>query len=49
MDPKSLYEKKAHNRFEITKKFLKANVYTMELANEGTFETYATGNFTLQQ
>ncbi|OHB09676.1 MAG: hypothetical protein A3I21_00215 [Candidatus Zambryskibacteria bacterium RIFCSPLOWO2_02_FULL_39_69] len=29
------FEKKSHNRFELTDKFLKANIYNMELANEG--------------
>ena len=31
----SAFEKKSHNRFELTDKFLKANIYNMELANEG--------------
>jgi len=34
----SAFEKKSHNRFELTDKFLKANVYNMELANEKTNE-----------
>src|SRR3990167_6957118 len=29
------FEKKSNNRFELTDKFLKANIYNMELANEG--------------
>ena len=32
------FEKKSHNRFELTDKFLKANINNMELANEGTNE-----------
>jgi len=32
------FEKKSHNRFELTDKFLKANIYNMELANEKTNE-----------
>ncbi len=31
----SAFEKKSHNRFELTEKFLKANIYNIELANEG--------------
>jgi len=31
----SAFEKKSHNRFELTDKFLKANIYNMELVNEG--------------
>jgi len=34
----SAFEQKANNRFELTDKFLKANVYNMELANEKTNE-----------
>ena len=34
----SAFEKKSHNRFELTDKFLKANVNNMELANEKTNE-----------
>ena len=29
------FEKKSHNRFELTEKFLKANITNAELANEG--------------
>ena len=32
------FEKKSHNRFELTDKFLKANISNMELANEKTNE-----------
>ena len=32
------FEKKSHNRFELTEKFLKANITNMELANERTNE-----------
>jgi len=31
----SAFEKKSHNRFELTEKFLKTNITNMELANEG--------------
>ncbi len=31
----SAFEKKSHNRFELTEKFLKASINNMELANEG--------------
>jgi hypothetical protein len=34
----SAFEKKSHNRFELTEKFLKANIYNIELANEKTNE-----------
>ena len=34
----SAFEKKSHNRFELTDKFLKANISNMELANEKTNE-----------
>ena len=34
----SAFEKKSHNRFELTKKFLKANITNIELANERTSE-----------
>ena len=34
----SAFEKKSHNRFELTEKFLKANISNMELANEKTNE-----------
>jgi hypothetical protein len=30
----SAFEKKSHNRFELTDKFLKANIHMVELANE---------------
>jgi hypothetical protein len=32
------FEKKSHNRFELTEKFLKTNITNVELANEGTNE-----------
>ena len=34
----SAFEKKSHNRFELTDKFLKANISNVELANERTNE-----------
>ena len=34
----SAFDKKSHNRFELTDKFLKANISNMELANEKTNE-----------
>ena len=34
-DKLSAFEKKSHNRFELTEKFLKTNITNMELANEG--------------
>ena len=32
------FEKKSHNRFELTENFLKANIHMVELANEKTNE-----------
>ena len=34
----SAFEKKSHNRFELTENFLKANIHMVELANEKTNE-----------
>ena len=34
----SAFEKKSHNRFELTEKFLKANIHMVELANKKTNE-----------
>ena len=36
----SAFEKKSHNRFELTEKFLKANIHMVELANEKTNEDF---------
>ena len=36
----SAFEKKSHNRFELTDKFLKASINNMELANEGIPEEF---------
>src|SRR3989337_1792554 len=36
----SAFEKKSHNRFELTDKFLKASINNMELANEGIPEDF---------
>src|SRR3989338_5407761 len=36
----SAFEQKAHNRFELTDKFLKASINNMELANEGIPEEF---------
>ena len=36
----SAFEKKSHNRFELTDKFLKANIHMVELANEKTNEEF---------
>ena len=36
----SAFEQKANNRFELTDKFLKANISNMELANEGIPEEF---------
>jgi site-specific DNA recombinase len=36
----SAFEKKSHNRFELTDKFLKASISNMELANEGIPEEF---------
>ena len=36
----SAFEKKSHNRFELTENFLKANIHMAELANEKTNEDF---------
>ena len=36
----SAFEKKSHNRFELTENFLKANIHMVELANEKTNEEF---------